>query len=92
MMAKMRGLPANGLPPMAIGTSNLALVDLRSEESQGMFKEGEGDHAFAPFRPYVVEFQDDYVPFPAAHAGCIAEVIQEVTEVPSLKWPVGRHA
>ncbi len=57
-----------------------------------MFKEGEGDHAFASFRPYVVEFQNDYVPFPAADARCMAEVIEEVMEVPPLKWPVGGHA
>lgn len=92
MMAKMRGLAANGLPPMTVGTPNLALVDLRLEGRQRMLIEGEPYHAFASFRPYVVEFQDDYVRFPAADACCLAEVIQEVTEVPSLNWPVGGHA
>ena len=92
MMAKMSRLTANGLPPMAVGTPNLALVDLRLEERQGMLIEREGDHAFTSFRSYVVEFQDDYILFTAADACRVAEVIQEETEVPSLKWPVGRHA
>ena len=29
-----------------------------------------------------------YVRFPAPDACCVAKVIREVTEVPSLKWPV----
>jgi hypothetical protein len=88
----MSGLPANGLPPMAVGTPNLALFDLRLEGRQGMLIERERHHAFASFRPYVVEFQDDYIRFPAADACRLAKVIQHVTEVPSLDWPVGGHA
>jgi hypothetical protein len=92
MMAKMSGLPANGLLPVAVGAPNLALVDLGSEVSQGVLKEGEGDHAFAPFRAYVVEFEDHCIRFPAADARCVPKVIEEVTEVPSLYWTVCGHA
>jgi hypothetical protein len=92
MMAKMSGLPANGLPPVAVDTPNLALVDLGSEVRQGVLKEGEGDHAFAPFRPYVVEFEDHHIRFPAADARRVPKVIEEVTEVPSLNWTMGGHA
>ena len=55
-------------------------------------KEGKGDHAFAPLRPYVVEFEDHYIRFSAADARCVPKVIEEVTEVPSLNWTVGGHA
>jgi hypothetical protein len=92
MMAKMSALAANGLAPMAVGAPNFALVDLRSEGRQRMLIEGEGDHAFASFRAYVVEFQDHYVRLPAPDARCVLKVIKEVTEVPSLKRPVGGHA
>ena len=92
MMAKMCGLLANGLTPVTVGAPNLALVDLCFEARQGMFVEGERDHAFASFRAYVVEFQDDNVRFPAVDACCTAKMIQEVTKVPSLDGAVGRHA
>jgi hypothetical protein len=92
MMAKMIGLAPDGLPPMAVDTPNFALVDLRSEGHQGMLIEGEGDHAFASFRAYVVEFQDHDVRFPAPDARCVLKVIEEETEVPSLNGPVGGHA
>jgi hypothetical protein len=92
MMAKMSGLPANGLPTMAVGAPNLALVDLGSEARQRVLIEGEGDHAFAPFRPDVVEFEDHYIRFPAGDASCVPKVIEKVTEVTSLKWTVGGHA
>jgi hypothetical protein len=92
MMAKMSGLAANGLPPMAVGAPNFALVDLCSEGRQGMLIEGERDHAFASFRAYVVEFQDHDVRLPAPDARCVLKVIQEITEVPSLNGPVGGHA
>jgi hypothetical protein len=71
MMAKMSGLPANGLSPMAVGAPNLALIDLRSKVRQRVLMEGEGDHAFAPFRPDVVEFEDHYIRFPAADAAAL---------------------
>jgi hypothetical protein len=92
MMPKMSGLPPNGLPPVAVGTPNLALVDLSSEVPKGVLKEGEGDHAFAPFRPYVVEFEDHDIRFPAADARCVAKVIEEIPKVPSLNGTVGGHA
>lgn len=92
MMAKMSGLSANGLLPVAIGAPNLALVDLGPKVRQGVLKEGKGDHAFAPFRPYVVEFEDHYIRFSAADARCVPKVIEEITEVPSLNWTVGGHA
>ena len=41
MMAKMCGLLANGVTPVAVGAPNLALVDLCLEARQGMFVEGE---------------------------------------------------
>jgi hypothetical protein len=91
MMAKMGALPANGLPPVAVATPNFALIDLGSKIGEGVLIEGEGDHAFASFRPYVVEFEDHYIRFPAADARCLPEVIQEVAEVPSLNGPVDGH-
>jgi hypothetical protein len=91
MMAKMTGLPANGLPPVTVGAPNLALVDLGSEVRKGVLEEGERHHAFASFRAYVVEFEDQHVRFPAADARCLPEVIEEVTEVPSLKGTVSGH-
>lgn len=92
MMAKMSGLAANGLAPMAVDAPNFALVDLRSEGCQGMLIEGERDHAFAPFRAYVVEFEDHDVRFPAPDTRSVLKVIEEETEVPSLDGPVGGHA
>jgi hypothetical protein len=92
MMAKMSGLPANCLLPVAIDAPNLALVDLGPKVRQGVLEEGEGDHAFAPFRPDVVEFEDDYICFSTADARGVRQVIEEVTEVPSLNRTVGGHA
>jgi hypothetical protein len=75
MMAKMSGLPPNGGSPMAVGASNFALLDLRSEVLECVFVEGERHDAFASFRPYVVELEDQDVGFPAADAGGVAELI-----------------
>lgn len=92
MMAQMIGLAANGLTPMAVDAPNFALVDLRSEGRQGMLIEGERDHAFAPFRAYVVEFEDHDVRFPAPDTRSVLKVIEEETEVPSLNGSMGGHA
>jgi hypothetical protein len=92
MMAKMGGLPANGLPPVAVGAPNLALVDLGLKICQRVLEEGERDDAFASLRPYVVELKDHYIPLPAPHARDVPKVIEEVTEIASLKWTVGGNA
>lgn len=92
MMAKMGGLPPNGVAPVAVRASNLALVDLRLQKGQRMFIEGQRHHAFAAFRPHVVELEDHDVRLPTVDARRLSEVLQEETQVASLEAPVSRHA
>jgi hypothetical protein len=92
MMAKMRRLPANGVPPMAVGAANFAPLDLRSEILECVFIERERYDTFASFGPYVVELEDHHIGFPAADTRGVAKMIQQVAEVAPLERSVGRDA
>jgi hypothetical protein len=89
MMAEMRALPADGLPTMAVGASNFALLDLRSEVLEGVLVESERYDALASLRPDVIEFQDHHVGLTAADTRGVAKMVQQVAEVAPLERPVG---
>jgi hypothetical protein len=88
----MSGLPADGLPTMAVGASNFALLDLRSEVLEGVLVESERYDALASLRPDVIEFQDHHVGLTAADTRGVAKMVQQVAEVAPLERPVGGNA
>jgi hypothetical protein len=85
----MSGLPADGFPAVAVGASNLALLDLRSKVLERILIEGERHDTLTALRPDVVEFQHHHIGLPAADTSRVAKVVQQVAQVAPLEWPVG---
>jgi hypothetical protein len=91
-MAEMGRLPANCLPTMAVGASNFAVLDLRSEVLDRVLVERERHDAPPSLWPDVIEFQDHHVGLAAADTRSVGKMVQQVTEVAPLERPVDRDA